>query len=1505
MLRIMLYYRGGCKVINLSVQMRQQESVLVRIAEKEIHLSFYALENEWRMILPEGFHWADSVPNAAERKLLDRMSILLENGEDKLGVYCAMIPDNLITLRKYMLHLDDGVLNASIGRARDCRIFSDDTRMTQHHAIIQMKNGEVVYTDVGKNGSFINGRLLKGQASSLAPGDEILFPSGLQIIYLGGAVIAIGGVPEENIGLEEAGDDALAYLSDDRENKPYNVLSRPPRFLPKIEQRQYKLEAPPAQQANGKQPLIFTLGPSLTMSVPMLMGSFLSGTSAYARSGVIMIVSSSVLAVTWSLTNYLYSKHRERKQYEDAMHDYIQRLNRVEQEIAGGVNEIQTSMERYYPTVDAICSSCDALDASVWERTPASEMFLAIRLGSGQVRLPYSIEVPQLKMGEKPEGYKMAPYELKKKYDKLYNGPVVVNLMMDSPLGIVTDDTGKTLSALLIQLAALHSANDLKIAIIGKDGHEEIWRYLHALPHTLSGTNSHMIACSYADCGELLSNLNETLTCRITDETTEKNEGPYYVVVFEDAAYTRSHVLYSNILSSNVGFSACVCGTNELELPKECKKVFDARERKLYDYANHSVLEIEPEQISPEKTREAMRRLCTIKEQRQAGAENIPESVTFLETYGADTTAQLEIMHRWTVNSTSNDVKAYLGKLTPKSVFALDISDKAHGPHGIIAGTTGSGKSVLLQTLLLSLAVNYSPEQIQFIMIDYKGGGSFNAFKDLPHSIGFIDNLQGRRSIDRALYSIRGEVRRREALFKRYGVEDINKYIKQVNPLPGAKKLGHILVVIDEFSELMDEMPDFMPELISTARVGRSVGLHLLLATQKPSNKVGPEIWSNSRYHICLRVQTREDSIDMLHKPDAAYIKGMGRGFVQVGNDEIFEQIQTSYSGAAYKPDEANAAILPQLLDRLGKPTVFRSDKKNTGQTQMNAVIQEIMSTCLTHGIEAPGQMWMPELPAVLDLDAINSISPNFPDSLPICIGTMDDVENQRYLPAIIDIAAARLIAVVGHAGAGKTTFVQSVAYAISRTYTPQQVQLLIMSFGGTALLNLSCLPNVTDVLSSWDIREQKAVFRLLDDLIIARDAEFAKQQTDSFASYNRALVEEGKPCMPALIVVADRFAQWFDLFSDSEKEKLETMLSSAAGHGVYFLFTANSSKEIPSRMLSTFSVIPLGMESKADYAELLGVSSNKIIASPANVVGRGMISCNGLFEFQTGLAFGEPTDKVRRAKLEQYGNQLPPNDMPVLRVTRVPAEFGVQHLRPFKKEPGMLLPIGFEQSSLHPIYVDLYEKNIVLIGGKRQTGRSSVLRALAMLYAGNEGEIFAVAPARERADWQKVSDKLLFMPIGTPAKDQEDISSDVDDVFSAHLRLQRSAENYNDPANFRTIAETIPPLVIVLDDADSWLEESALYFQLWERLGQAIKLGAKYNIVILAAFAVGSYHLPDNIQAFSDRGHIIATGSTLSAYDPWNCAMPSNRQNEFMRAGEGFFVPDSRFPVKVYLPKE
>ena len=280
---------------------------------------------------------------------------------------------------------------------------------------------------------------------------------------------------------------------------------------------------------------------------------------------------------------------------------------------------------------------------------------------------------------------------------------------------------------------------------------------------------------------------------------------------------------------------------------------------------------------------------------------------------------------------------------------------KHHGPHGLVAGTTGSGKSETLQTYMLSLAVNYSPDDIGFFIIDYKGGGMANLFKGLPHMIGQISNLSGNQ-VKRAMISIKSENRRRQRVFTEHGVNNINAYTKLYKNGEAAQPVPHLFIIVDEFAELKKEEPDFMQELISVAQVGRSLGVHMILATQKPNGTVDDNIWSNSKFRLCLRVQDKQDSNDMLHKPDAAYITQAGRCYLQVGNDEVYELFQSGFSGAVY---DEHAAVgnteIARIIGLTGRVEMTGNTGKISQKKRAETAWMDTLIGCVEEGMRRTG----------------------------------------------------------------------------------------------------------------------------------------------------------------------------------------------------------------------------------------------------------------------------------------------------------------------------------------------------------------------------------------------------------------------------------------------------------------------------------------------------------------------------------------------------------------------
>ncbi|MDO4523692.1 MAG: FtsK/SpoIIIE domain-containing protein, partial [Eubacteriales bacterium] len=452
----------------------------------------------------------------------------------------------------------------------------------------------------------------------------------------------------------------------------------------------------------------------------------------------------------------------------------------------------------------------------------------------------------------------------------------------------------------------------------------EDWEFVKWLPHVWSVDKKiRYFARNKSEAGEIFYAISQELQRRSDEESTSRR--PYFILFVLSKELLDGEIItkYIDKNSHEIGFSTIIAADRYVQLPNRCEFIVENNESFAGMYStideNLAQLSILFDYSEQADAVQFAKRLANIETDETEGGGEIPAGISFFDLYGILRPEELHSEERWRMAKTSETMKGLVGVVGGGKPCYLDIHERYHGPHGLVAGTTGSGKSETLQTYMLSMAINYSPEDVGFFIIDYKGGGMANLFTELPHTIGSISNLSGNQ-VKRAMISIKSENKRRQRIFSAYGVNNINSYTALYKNGDATEPLPHMLIIVDEFAELKREEPDFMKELISVAQVGRSLGVHLILSTQKPSGTVDENIWSNSKFKLCLRVQDKQDSMDMLHRPDAAYLTQAGRCYLQVGNDEIFEQFQSGYSGAPYEEASGSSKlVIVQILDSVGK----------------------------------------------------------------------------------------------------------------------------------------------------------------------------------------------------------------------------------------------------------------------------------------------------------------------------------------------------------------------------------------------------------------------------------------------------------------------------------------------------------------------------------------------------------------------------------------------------------
>lgn len=850
--------------------------------------------------------------------------------------------------------------------------------ISENHAELTRQRNGWVLEDQSANGTFVNDMRV-GVNRILEFGDCINI-WGLRMVFLGD-VLAIDSSAQVKIDPSvlhkiERDSEWNERTQDSKKTAKIEKVyyHRSPRNMEALDTERMEIEAPPAPGEEEETPLLMLIGPALTMMVPMMLGTGMSIVSSrmsgaasgiYMYTGLITAACSGLFGAFWAVTNVRYAKKKTRKEETRRFDAYSEYLMKCAETVKEKYTQSIRILQERYPAMDALLGQSDTIPEGLWGRNRTHEDFLYYRLGVGDIPFQIEIDVPKEKFTLMNDSLADKPKFIKESYKTLHQVPVGVDLEENTLIGIV-GGAGKLgayqiVYDLVAQIATQNCYTDVKLVFLAKDekyNGQDAWSFTEWLPHVWSQSKkSRYVALDPSEVSDVCYDLMQVLRQRAEEAAGPGGEriqfSPYYVLVVEEEALLKGELIHKYIFSKDqkLGFTTILMAERYADLPNACECIIqnDEEYKGIYNVKNgrNNGIFVQFDDMNAAGLRKLARMLTNVEVNEVEIGGEIPSAITFFEMYGVSTIEELNILERWKKNRTYDNMKALIGIKSGGQSCYLDLHEKYHGPHGLVAGTTGSGKSETLQTYMLSLALNFSPDDIGFFVIDYKGGGMGNLFSGLPHVLGQISNLSGNQ-IRRAMVSIKSENLRRQRIFNENGVNNINAYTQLYKNGEAKIPIPHLFIIIDEFAELKREEPDFMRELISVAQVGRSLGVHLILATQKPSGTVDDNIWSNSKFRLCLRVQDRQDSIDMLHKPDAAYLTQAGRGYLQVGNDELYEQFQSGWSGAVYEEETGSAKqVIAKLLTHTGRAGLvgnhLKSKKKAEAKLKWIIFLHEIV----------------------------------------------------------------------------------------------------------------------------------------------------------------------------------------------------------------------------------------------------------------------------------------------------------------------------------------------------------------------------------------------------------------------------------------------------------------------------------------------------------------------------------------------------------------------------------
>mgnify|MGYP005762473009 CR=1 FL=1 len=1233
--------------------------------------------------------------------------------KDRAPVQLLVEPasDDRQTYRKFRI---SGACRLNIGRTEDNQIVFDNQYVSAHHACLIWERGCWSITDTqSRNGTFVNNQRIA--TKQLWPGDAV-YIMGLRIIV--GEKFFAANNPDGNVTIQSDKVACLAAQEEQQEKDFTEPLSqerffRSPRLQRSVIKGELRVDAPPSRDKAEEIPPALMLGPALTMGMTaVVMGTVAvlnlnSGRSDLLSAVPTIVMAASMLCGTllWPFLTKRYEKKKRASSEEIRRGRYFEYLDQVKDIIFTLAEEQKNVLLENHPSTEECGKRILRRSRSLWERTIDEEDFLSLRLGLGDVPLQAEIHFPERRFAIEDDALQNELNRLADAPKLLRDAPITVSLLRHAVIGIAGDRPVSTafLQALILQIIALHSGDEVKLVFLVNDDEQAEWKYAGLLPHTWSDErDERYLASTSEDAKALAMILERVIQDRIDQQGNGKTTGgkPHYVVIAADAQLAYKTGIFSRIheCPEGVGISCLTIADHLMDLPKECSAVVELAEEKsiLYDRRNHSRRKTEfcPEGIGKADLDGAAAILANIVVDSGNAILPLPTMLTFLEMNGVGKTEHLNALNRWKENNPVNTLQAPVGVSQDGSPFYLDLHEKSHGPHGLIAGMTGSGKSEFIITFILSLAVNYHPDEVAFILIDYKGGGLAGAFEDsqsgirLPHLAGTITNLDG-AAVNRALISIQSELRRRQAVFNEArrvsgeGTIDIYKYQKMYRSGLVREPVPHLFIISDEFAELKAQQPEFMSQLISTARIGRSLGVHLILATQKPSGVVDDQIWSNSRFRVCLKVQERADSVEMLRRPDAAELKNTGRFYLQVGFNELFELGQSAWCGAPYFPAECvekKRDDSVEVIDHLGRVLAEAKHKAvrniESQGSQVVSIVRYLSDLAREEHISTR-QLWLPQIPAVIYLEDLKNKYGWKADALEIApiIGEYDDPARQSQGILSIPLTKEGNALIYGIAGSGKTTLLNTLMVGLLSEYSARKLHIYVVDMGEENLQVFAGAPQVGDVLLSSDVEKIQTLFKMIRDEIARRKKLFAGGD-GSYVGYCSAGNE-----LPQILIVLRNYAAFMEQFEQLD-ELLIQITRDCNKYGIYFLMTANAANSVRYRVAQNFAnIYALELNDVSDYIGLFGGTNG---VYPSKIKGRGLFKSSQVYEFQVAHYGKDPAqsflpDFVRRLKDDAAFRAKPVPSLP----DRVTPSFFQDDYRLDS------FPIGVEKRSLRTSFVN------------------------------------------------------------------------------------------------------------------------------------------------------------------------------------------------------------------------
>ncbi|WP_406378294.1 FtsK/SpoIIIE domain-containing protein [Streptomyces sp. NBC_00197] len=1102
--------------------------------------------------------------------------------------------------------------------------------------------------------------------------DDDAWPLGAQVA-VGNTLLQLDRYAPPNAALK---------WSEDGAGLDYN---RPPRLHPPERETKFRLPSPVRDYEARPLPWLMALTP-LVSAVVMVM--------VFGRWYYMIMALLSPLIM---LGNYFMDKKQGRKSHAKQVKEYKEHKERIENDAQEALVAERLDRRQAIPDPATVLSLGTGPRTRLWERRRTDADHLLLRVGTGQMPSEVVLDDP-----ERDEHKRQVTWTIE-------DAPVSLPLAERGVVGIAgPGDSAQALGRWAVaQAAVLHSPLDVQFYVLTENSGRDSWDWVRWLPHSrpagaqdanvLIGTDAETVG---ARIGELTQLLDARQKAARANGNKASFSDPDIVVVWDGSRRLRSMPGVVRLLREGPAMSmyALCLDAEERFLPGECQAIVIA-EPKPEEHASarqpartaptapaapggfpsfhawHAaepddsaagagkplelrlrveqtgiarVKDVRPDFVSSAWCGRLARALSPLRDiSGETEDSALPGASRLLDVLQLEPPTSDAITARWRMGGQSTT--AVIGE-SYDGPFGIDM--RRDGPHGLIAGTTGSGKSELLQTIVASLAVANTPENMTFVLVDYKGGSAFKDCVKLPHTVGMVTDLDA-HLVERALESLGAELKRREHILAAADAKDIEDYQDLVRRDPSHASVPRLLIVIDEFASMVRDLPDFVTGLVNIAQRGRSLGIHLLLATQRPSGVVSPEIRANTNLRIALRVTDGGESSDVIDSPEAGHISKStpGRAYVRLGHASLVP-FQSGRVGGR-RPGAADPAALapwagPLDWADLGRAALVKPKAEQREEeeiTDLKVLVDAVRDANRVLGIPQQHSPWLPALSETLLLDEVPV--PAFaggPGKLaPAAYGVEDLPADQARRPVVVDFASFGHLLIGGAPRSGRSQILRTIAGSLARTHSAADVHLYGIDCGNGALNALTRLPHCGAVVGrNQTERVVRLIARLKGELTrrqdLLADAGFAD------IGEQRAAVPEGER-LPHIVVLLDRWEGWLPTLGEYDHgdltDQLTAMMREGASVGLHMVMTGD--RQILSTRIGSLTEDKYGLRlaDRSDFS-LIGINARKI---PEEIPpGRGYRNEHGT-ETQFALLTEDATGQGQAAALSAIGEAAAARD--------------------------------------------------------------------------------------------------------------------------------------------------------------------------------------------------------------------------------------------------------------------